>query len=374
MTDVPKPLEHVCFFVPVVSEIPTTGRYNHAHELPAHADTAELITWSEPPDAVADRYDSVHVLDRDGLVESVQLARRAASIADGSLSPRRPSELFVTSFHFAPVLAGYLSDAFWTVSVHDEVRQSILNNPLSDAQLRARISDRLIDRADRRVYLILPEGGAKTDMETRYVFNGLGCPVDQIDAGYGNGDPLNAIWVGKTGLDEGQETLVDAVSRLPDRTSVEFDVYGAPYDEAQRLARERDVDNTITYHGRRPHEEIRSAITDADIGLCTLPCRPDWMQTAPVKAREYMAGAAIPVFSDFAGLRQLGRNCAVYARPTGRDLAEALAWLGDRSDEQLREIKRDVRDRAESMPMSEGREWWARQITGRVGADHRDDG
>lgn len=87
-----------------------------------------------------------------------------------------------------------------------------------------------------------------------------------------------------------------------------------------------------------------------------------------------MARATIPVVSDFPGPRQLARNDAAYTRPTGPELAATLTWLGDRSDEQLTEMKRDVRDRAESMPMSEGREWWARQITGRVGADYRDDG
>lgn len=357
-------IDHLFFYTPEIPDIETTGRYNQAVELPAHATTSELLTEQPPPPAVRAQYDEVHLLEGGDIVRS----QRARRLVDRQFdSEPSDQQLFVTTFHYAPALAGATSDAFWVVTRHDDPMQYAHNAPISYHQVTARLLERLLRRADRQVYNVTPTRIPPQHPEVRYVRNGLGCPIEQITPGDKlAGETLRAVWAGSPRLDRGMDVLIDALTRV-DRETIHVDVYGDAEPEVRRLAEQHGVTNKLTFHGRQPHKQLCTAIGAAEIGLCVLPERTDWLHTPSLKTREYLAGGTIPVVSDFPGFRSLGRDHAVYTKPDGQALGSVFRQLAALSEERLTTIFTDIRAYAETMPMSEERRWWARQIVGQTG-------
>ena len=359
-----KKVDHIFFYIPEIPEIETTGRYNQAIELPAHATTSELITEQPPPSAIQEQYDEVHILEGGDIARS----RRARRLVDETFDREKSKQqLFVTTFHYAPALAGATSDAFWVVTRYDDPMQYAHNSPLSHHQVTARILERLLRRADRQVYLVTPTRIPPQHTEIRFVRDGLGCPVEQITPGTKlTGEALHAIWAGSPRIDRGMDILIDALTRVNAET-VHVDVYGDAETEVKRLAKRQGVTDKLTFHGRQPHERVRTAIGDAEIGLCVLPERTDWLHTPSLKTREYLAGGTIPIVSDFPGFRSLARNHAIYSKPNGEALSSVFQELEQVSQTQLKTIFRQIREYASTIPMTKERQWWAQQIVGQTG-------
>lgn len=357
-------IDHLFFYIPEIPDIETTGRYNQAIELTSHATTSELLTEQTPPPAVRDQYDEIHLLEGGNIVRS----QRARRLVDKRFNGEKTDQqLFVTTFHYAPALAGASSDAFWAVTRYDDPTQYAHNAPRSHHQVTARILERLLRRADRQVYTVTPTQIPPQHAEIRFVRNGLGCPIEHVTPGNKlTDDTLRAVWAGSPRLDRGIDILIDALTRV-DEEIIHVDVYGDEESEVRRLAEQKGVTDKLTFHGRQSHEEVCAAIGNAEIGLCVLPERADWLHTPSLKAREYLAGGTIPVVSNFPGFRSLARDHAVYSKPDGKSLAAVLNQLGHLSSDRLETIFSDIRAYAETIPMKKERRWWAQQIVGHTG-------
>lgn len=346
----------VVYYSPSIPDIESTARYVHATALPEYLDAATLVTESEPPAGLADRYDDVRVLDGGTIAN----ARRAARIADG-VDAGDDQLLYVTTFHYAPVLSGALSDRPWVVGVYDNPVQYALNNPKSYHQLTARLLPWLIGRADGVVHEYSPYGGKIMGADPRFTWPG--CPVDLIEPQFDPpADTLECVWAGSPRLDRGMPVLVDALERVDG--PVHVSVFGDADDAVTELATRSGVDDSLTFHGWTPHDEVCDAIADAHVGLCVLPNRRDWYHSSPLKVREYLAGGTIPLCSDFPGIRATAESAGVYTEPTAAGLAERLDWLVERSRSNPKAITarmRQGRQKAEMTPISWCKEWFVRQ-------------
>jgi hypothetical protein len=95
----------VAYYLPNIPDNPSTARYNHAVAIPDVADQAALITYPhEPPVAISSRYDSVRVLESEGIRRR---ASEATRFAEGFLSGSGDGDaIYLTTFHYAPALSG----------------------------------------------------------------------------------------------------------------------------------------------------------------------------------------------------------------------------------------------------------------------------
>jgi len=353
----------VVYYSPSIPEVRSTARYAHAAAFPQVLDTCTLITESEPPDALADRYDTVYTLDGGTIAN----ARRAAQIASDVAGDRT---VFVTTFHYAPVLSGVRSDLPWVVDIYDNPLQYALNNPRSHHRLTARVLTWLIGRADATVHDYHPHTGTVMGSNPRFALEG--CPADLIEPSFEPpGETLHCVWAGSPRMDRGMPILIDALEQVD--IPVHVSVFGDVDRAVTERAAQQHVTDSLTFHGRTEHSTVCRAIGDAHVGLCVLPDRPDWQHSTPLKVREYMAGGTVPVCSDFSGMRLIAESAAVYTEPTAESVARTLRRLGEigtATSERFVEKMQTARQRAEMQSIERANEWFVRQcVSGGLGVD-----
>lgn len=354
----------VAYYVPVVPSVPSTARYNHALALAESAEQAILLTHEDPPEKIANAYGEVRVIPGSVTPSAGNLSkvsprlgqgRRAARIADRFLDP---ADAFVTTFHYAPALAGYLADAPWVLDLYDDPYQYIYNSPRSMQEVLARFLRVLLGRADRAVHTIHPSSPRLFGADRRFALNGA--PTEVIEPGQKPPrDPLRCVWAGKPRLDRGMELFLRALARS--EPAIEVDVYGAPVEDAGSFAERLGVADDVTFRGQSAHETVRRAIGGAHVGLCLLPRRGDWEYSYPIKVGEYLAGGTVPLCSGFPGMRSLARGAGVYVEPAPAAIErglEALATTGSAEAEQQQER---CRSRAEAVSWDDERAWFAGQ-------------
>ena len=345
---------HVVYYVPSVPTVKSTTRYAHSAAFPEKVDTCTLITEAEPPAELSERYDDVSVLD-GGRISKV---RRATKIADEA---GMEQTLYVTSFHYEPVLSGFFSDCPWVVDVYDNPHQYALNNPVSYHQLTSRLLTRLIARADGVIHDYHPDEGCVMGTDPRFLLEG--CPVNLVEPTYDIPEQrLDCVWAGSPRLDRGMELLIEALGMLD--SPVDVAVYGETDTETESRIEQQGVAGQITLHGQQPHEEVLAAISQAQVGLCPLPPRQDWYHSTPLKVREYMAGGTIPLVSDFPGMRYIAESAGVYTSPTPPDIASTLDSLFDvahNDPSSFQKKMRRCRKRARAQSLSRSNDWFVRQ-------------
>jgi len=351
----PPGMVEVVYYSPSVPDVESTVRNVHARAVPAHVDSATLVTETPPPEPVRAAYDEVRVLE--GSV--VRRARAGARHADEAAATGDRT-LFLTTFHYAPALAGTLADAPWVVDAFDNPLQYALNNPDSYHRVTARVLLRLVDRADGVVHDYHPSGPI-LGRDSRFVTEG--CPTELVDPTFEAPDErLRCVWAGSPRLDRGMDTLIEALSDAEVPATV--DVYGDADEEVAALARRHGVTDSLTLHGRADHATICDRIGAAHAGLCVLPGRRDWRHSAPVKVREYIAGGTVPVCSNFPGMRLTAESAGVYTDPSPEALAatlERLLEIGRTDPERYVAKMRACRERAEARPLDTAGEWFVRQ-------------
>jgi glycosyltransferase involved in cell wall biosynthesis len=246
------------------------------------------------------------------------------------------------------------------VDVFDNPLQYAFNNPRSHHRVTARLLLRLADRADGGVHNYHYSGPVLGD-DSRFITEGY--PTALIEPDF---DPpeteLHCIWAGSPRLDRGIKILFEALAKLDDFVTV--DIYGNASEDVLNLAQYYEVSEQATFHGQMPHSEVCDQIGRFHAGLCVLPERQDWLHSAPLKVREYMAGGTVPICSNFPGMRLTAESAAIYTEPTADALAATLDRLFEISynnpDRYIKKM-RAVRERAEGRSLDTAGEWFVRQ-------------
>jgi glycosyltransferase involved in cell wall biosynthesis len=151
-------------------------------------------------------------------------------------------------------------------------------------------------------------------------------PVAQ-DPALRRGKEHLVFYVGTMGAQDGLDYLLRAVSHLTHqngrRDFPTLIMGGGPELELlKQCARDLDIASAVTFTGRVPIEDVREALSTADVCVCPDPPTPLNDVSTMNKTMEYMAvGKAIAAF-DLRETRATAGGSALYAR--GGD-AEALA-------------------------------------------------
>lgn len=345
---------HVVYYSPSIPKIESTARHANATAFPVNVDTTTLITESEPPTKIVELYDEHYTVD-GGTIDN---GRRAATIANDVASEET---LYVTTFHYAPVLSGVLADLPWVVDIYDDPMQYALNNPRSHHIASARVLSRIIGKADGTVHSYHPHAGNVLGSDPRFVLGG--CPATLMEPTFEvPDDTIRGVWAGSPRMDRGMPEFLTAVKDF--EGSIKVDVFGQVQPAVTELVQRLGLIEDIRLHGRTPHEPILKAISSAHVGFSTLPARSDWVHSTPVKVREYMAGGSIPIVSPFPGMRLIAQEAAVYTKPKPEAIRETLSQLKEISAERshlFREKMEKGRRRAEMLSLDRTGEWFVKQ-------------
>jgi len=237
-------------------------------------------------------------------INPLQRARQGRQIAENRLS--KEDSRYLTTFHYAPALSGFLADRTWVLDVYDDPMQYVYNNPRSLHSVSARVLLQLLDRADRAVHTIHPATSRTFTDDRRFAINGAPTSVLNGDVTTTEG-PLQVVFA--SSREASVSLLLEAVQEI---RSVEVDIYCELSREAQALV---DEVGGVKTHGWQPHDTVIKTVELADIGFCVLPKRPDWYYSYPLRVGECLAGGTVPIVSDFPGSRDLVRSFGCTVNP-----------------------------------------------------------
>ena len=348
---------------PLIPSIKSTTRYNHALALARTARSSVLITNVRPPMKIKRKYDNVHILGEvNNGVDMLKRAYEARNIVHKACNQSEGDRVvYVTSFHYAQALSGYLSNVQWAVDIYDDpIQLSIRRSAFSPHQIALRLLLRILDNADIGIATLHPDGPrSNLGRSTRFALNGS--PVSSIYPGTKpSKSPLQCVWVGKTEVGWGIELLLKSLADIQEELII--DVYGTPDSSAKSLATELGVREKIQFHGNVSHEQVRTAIEDAHVGLCVLTPYADFKYSFPIKVGEYLAGGTIPLSSNFPGIRMVAGNAGIYIKPDSLDLTTALEKLATMDNNEMSSLADSARKRAETISWKSERERFAEHV------------
>lgn len=94
------------------------------------------------------------------------------------------------------------------------------------------------------------------------------------------------------------------------------------------------------YYGRKKPEDVYGYLKSADIGMCTLYPRKNYLMSLPIKAFEYIACGLPIIMSDFPYWRKNFNNYAVFVDPEKPDeIAAAIDKIINSSDKGKQDKK-----------------------------------
>lgn len=172
---------------------------------------------------------------------------------------------------------------------------------------------RLFHWASRRIYTRMDKILVTSRMFTDYLSGEFAIPEDKMAflpqyaeglfdrlSPKERGDRLELTLAGNIGEIQSVETVLQAAAILKEKP-VHFNIVGGGTDleRLQQLAKTLSLDN-VTFHGRRPLEEMPGFYEQADAMLVTLKADPVLSLTLPGKVQSYMA-AGKPIIGAIDG-------------------------------------------------------------------------
>jgi len=155
------------------------------------------------------------------------------------------------------------------------------------------------------------------------------------DASLKRGKPFLICYLGVMGPQDGVDYALRSLARLRDelgRTDwhAVFVGSGDEFPSLVALARELDLDESVTFTGRVSDEEVLRHLSSADVCLAPDPQNPLNDASTMNKIMEYMAMSKPIVSFDLREARVSAGEAAVYAQPNEEhDFAERIAQLLD---------------------------------------------
>lgn len=340
---------NVIYSVPNIPDNTSTSRYNHALSIAFESNISILVTNSPPPEDICEEYDKICVLNRindvRGVIENSRQILRIVKHFEKSINR---DFMFVTTFHYAQALSGYISNQNWIIDIYDDPMQlSIRRSVYSLHQISSRFFLQMMRKADGVISTLHPAGPRSSlGQQTRYSLNGS--PVSTISPDRKQScSSLRCVWVGKTQLGLGIEILLRSLKQT--QADIIVDIYGEPIKHAELLANDLDVCDKVNFHGNVSHKQVCSAIENSHVGLCVLSPHIDFKYSYPIKICEYLAGGTIPIVSDYPGHRMLADEAAIYTEPNPNDLATSLDEVGSLSERELSDLMLKSRRRGEKI-------------------------
>lgn len=263
------------------------------------------------------------------------------------------TKLNLTTFHYLPAISGYVSDSPWVVDIYDDPSQLVFNNGIHH-HFGVAVLEHLLNSAEAGLITLHPDFSQEYDFEKVYLMNG--CSYNRITPGWhgyekgigsSDGASISAVWVGKTDIDQGMRILIESLYQTD--AHVVVNVFGEPYAQSKAYAQEKGVDNAVHFHGDVSHEVIINHLREADVGLCILPRREDWLYSYPIKIGEYLSAGLIPVASDFPAINRLMGTVGFKIDPVPSQLSTVFEEISNLDSRERQKMYKNSRDRAEAI-------------------------
>lgn len=319
-------------YLPKIPENKSTARYQHSKAVVDNFDTYVISDEDIPKKIKANSKETFVLKDRS----FYKRASKALSIAK-----EIDFDAFITSQYYECLFSGYLSKSTWIIDFNDDPFMFRYNNHFMHPRAMLTVFlPYLLNKAEMGIYISHPSTPHSFGKKTQHIMDGAPPPY---------GDPSSFhekrfIWAGKPYLHRGMRVLLDALKEI--NISITIDIYGEGYEKSKRYAQKLGVGNNIKFYGRIPHDEMLNEIKKSDFGLCVLPERTDWVYSTPIKVGEYLAGATIPIMSDFPGMRWQAEDSGFYVKPKPDQLARLLERLSEFDKEKITILKERSVERA----------------------------
>lgn len=348
-------MKNIIYYINEIPNVTSTTRYNHAVGLAEEYESSLLLTHAVPPDPIAEAYTRVEHIDAKTPIGRIREAVETINEAVRTSADVR----LVTTAQFEPVVTGRIARAAWTVDLYDDPLQGICNNPISRHQITDRLKTALVASAPRGVNTVHRDAQNQAGVDRKFCINGA--PTERVTPRTPDlSSPLRLVVAGKARLGKGMGLVLNGLEKCD--TDVQVDAYGRVNTETIEYARNVGVDDRVTFHGRTPHSDVLEAVADAHGGLCVLPSREDWRYHYPIKIGEYLAGATIPIASDFPGLREMGGAGALYVEPSTEGVALGLERFSSMTISEYHCRAKEARAKAEEICWSQVRRKFARKV------------
>jgi glycosyltransferase involved in cell wall biosynthesis len=188
--------------------------------------------------------------------------------------------------------------------------------------------------------IALTRGGKRPDR----AFIVRSCPdlekirIEQPRPELKNGKPLMMVYVGVMGAQDGVDLLLESIRYIVQeagRDDVSFVLIGRGTETPalEAWAREKGINQCVTFTGRVPDAEMWAYLSSADFGVAPDPKNPMNDKSTMNKILEYMAFGLPVVLYDLTEGRRSAGDAALYARPNDpKDFARQMLALLDSED------------------------------------------
>ncbi|RLM83887.1 glycosyltransferase [Halobellus sp. Atlit-38R] len=156
--------------------------------------------------------------------------------------------------------------------------------------------------------LIEDYGFSEDDDKVLSITNGVDCKLTETATPIPR-ENFTVFYVGHVQKQRGVGELLEAAEIVKSRgyDDIQFEFVGpVPDSHSEMLEAEleaRSVSNTVSFLGRRPHEEALNRMASSDVCVCILsPEIRNYRRTYPIKLFEYMAMGTAIIASDFRGI------------------------------------------------------------------------
>ena len=148
-------------------------------------------------------------------------------------------------------------------------------------------------------------------------------------------DDLRLFYIGDLSdrrIDETVTGLAEFIQKHDKKIKITYDIVGFGGDDKinllKKTIRDNNLENIVTFHGRKNHDEVRSLFEKCNIGVVYVPVT-DWFNCQPsTKLYEcLLAGMAVIATDTLENRLELNKNCGVLIEDSPQAFAEGLKQI-----------------------------------------------
>ena len=222
---------------------------------------------------------------------------------------------------------------------HEDLPRQILAKPWIPAQLRRPVSllagvlESLLARTMSGVVAATPQIGARFKRQRMVVVQNFAIADELATSDNLPHDkrPATFTYVGGIAAIRGAFEMIEAVRRLPGVLGARLTLAGLLSHDSLRSELATAAGwNLVDYFGWQTRAEIAKHLSHTRAGLLLLHPTPNYLESYPVKAFEYMTAGLPLIVSDFPLWRELFESlgCAIFVNPRDpAEIARAMEWV-----------------------------------------------
>lgn len=148
-------------------------------------------------------------------------------------------------------------------------------------------------------------------------------------------DEVKLVYAGGLSKIRGINEIIIAIQNIP---KIKFIILGSWENiEYESICMQSDQNKKVVYIGNVRMDEVYSYLKAADIGIANLYHKPNYLNSLPIKAFEYMACGLPIIMSDFPYWIETFSGCAIFVDPlNSNDIKKAIEILIENKDLRIK--------------------------------------